>query len=272
MTTAELIVTLEHSAPEPLLKLLQEIQKLELEHPHGHPSLTKKIDRVATTTAAMSEQVPLPESLQQWLSDYKQNLSTKAAKARERFANELDELLRPIGLRLSGALPELHAGLFTIEVDAEGTKVTLWYGRKQERLGHLALDSSKVKDYVEKQRKELGAKLVFEKFYAKLTQAYQRAKRSHNEENVPITNVLVEMAFLLQKPVFYEDPRREYYIEYQRADFSYDLYQFRDSLIQKGLHLRVATRVYNQRSMYLWIPERDEGQGSRYSHLALRGA
>lgn len=88
---------------------------------------------------------------------------------------------------------------------------------------------------------------------------------------MPIIKVLTELAFLLQNSHFHQDPRRENYESYSRADFSYDLFRIhRYQLSPLKIQLKVATREYTrQRTDFLWIPDDENGRGTTYSHLLV---
>jgi len=177
-----------------------------------------------------------------------------------------------LGLSLSGQYPELKAGLFTIEIDFDRWKAVLWYGPKQERLGQLDLSVKKIASRIEKARQQLGSQLPEEELLLKLQEAYHRLPSAKRGEPAPIIRVLSELSYLLQNSRFLQDPRRENYRSYSRADFSFDLFRIRkfqsSTLFPSKLQLTVATRAHTRRrSDYLWIPGKEDGNGTTYSHL-----
>ncbi len=107
-----------------------------------------------------------------------------------------------------------------------------------------------------------------EEFLKKLREAYSRVAEANPNDPAPIISVLTELSYLLQSPQFRQDPRRENFRSYSRADFSHDVYNTRQL---KVLNLTVATRAHTKRRMdFLWIPDDESGRGTTYSHLHFR--
>lgn len=197
------------------------------------------------------------------------------------FGVELERILKEQGLSLTGNYPELKTWLFTIELDFAHGEATLWYGPKQERLSRCRLLPQLVAQEVNKQRKQLGSNLVKGDILPWLSQAYERARlmAGAKGDEVPINEVLTEMAFLLQDNRFRRDPHRDNYRSYRRADFSYDLFRARigqteqATLFGKRLRLITATRALTRRRQgFLWVPDDETGKGTVYSHLKFEEA
>jgi hypothetical protein len=193
---------------------------------------------------------------------------------RKKFGAQLEEELRKIGLSLSGQYPELKAGLFTIELDFDQWKAKLWYGPKQERLGECLFSPNKIISLIQEKRTQLGSQLPENELYEKLRKAYHRAVERKHGEPAPIIKVLPEMSFLIQSSRFLQDPQKENYRSYSRADFSYDIFRLRrfqaksQSLFPTHMRLTTATRAHTKkRSDFLWIPDDESGRGTTYSHL-----
>lgn len=198
----------------------------------------------------------------------------------QRFGTELEKELQKRGLSLSGHYPELKSGLFTIELDFEKWRSTLWYGPKQEHLTQCALSLAEIAKAIDNARGRLGSQLSNVDFLERLQNAYQRVliiTGSKDGDRAPIIKVLSELAYLLQEPRFHRDPRREHYKSYSRADFSYDLFRVRHSeagnLFKQELRLVVATRAHTtRRPDFLWVPDDETGNGTVYSHLQFEEA
>jgi DNA repair exonuclease SbcCD ATPase subunit len=220
------------------------------------------------------------KDLRGWLAVYQEELKGLQQELQNRFGTELEKELQKRGLSLSGHYPELKSGLFTIELDFDKWQAILWYGPKQERLTQCALSPSEVAKAIDNLRRRLGSQLSEKEFLQRLQSAYQRALIStggKEGDRVPIIKVLSELAYLLQEPRFYQDPRREHYKGYSRADFSYDLFRVRHSetsgLFHRKLRLVVATRALTRRRQdFLWVPDDETGKGTVYSHLQFEEA
>lgn len=227
----------------------------------------KKLDRlVASSDLAL----PNRDSVLEALDAYRAELGKTEATIKQHFGINLDKALKPVGLKLSGQYPSLRAGLFTLKLNFESAKATVWYGNEQEKLDEAPLVVDKVAKVLEKALKSLGSELDEETFIAKLQKAYTRAKQS-DQPLVPINHVLPELAYLVQREPFYKDPIKDKYRSYSRADYSYDLFKFGKGAQLQGLQLKVAVRQYTQRRQdFLWVPNSDQGEGAVYSHLIFK--
>lgn len=204
------------------------------------------------------------------LQPYQEELSRTEVNIHQRFGIELEQELSGLGLKLTGQYPTLRAGMFTLKLNFENNKVVIWYGNEQEKLAECNLLVNEVKKKLEQFLKELGTELDQEAFVTKLKKAYSRASEQQSG-SVPINHVLPELAFLLQRASYYQDPRKENYRSYSRADFSYDLYRFGKYALAQGLQLTIAVKQYTQRRQdFLWIPTNERGEGAVYSHLQFK--
>lgn len=218
----------------------------------------------------------LIQNLEKWLEGYKETLVEEENEFKRHFGIKLEEQLKTIGLTLTGHYPDLKAGLFTIELDFDKNKATIWFGPKQEKMCECKLTPQEIKQKIEKIRKELGSKLTEEQAIEKLRIAYERTI-TPKEEKAPIIKVLSEMAHLVQDQKFYQDPKRENYKSYSRADFSYDLFRiqkyFSKSQLPFKIHLITASRAQTkQRSNFLWVPSDENGEGNVYAYITIKEA
>ena len=255
-----------------VVKLLKEISRLDQNRMENLSKLKAQVTKLEEIIKQLGQGGSHVQNLADWVSQYKRTLETTAEEIRKRFGTELEQELKKLGLSLSGQYPELKAGLFTIEVDFDQWKVTLWYGPKQERLAQHPFSVRKITSQIEKEKQKLGSQLPEEQLLEKLREAYHRASGMNRGGPVPIIKVLAEVSYLLQRPRFLQDPRRENYRSYSRADFSYDLFRIRkfqsNTLFASKLHLTVATRAHTKRrSGFLWVPDDESGKGTTYSHL-----
>lgn len=222
-------------------------------------------DRLATAAGSLPEVSLLLSQVEEKLQDLeKQQVG--------RFARGLDEELSKRGLSLEKHGGDFQAGFFTIEPDAAHNRVRLWYGPKEEHLCQVGFSPEKVAVELERWKKRLGAGLASEKFLSRLREAYSRVVRIGNKkpgEPVPINEVLFELAVVLQAERFRRNPKKEFFRDYTRADFSVDLFRLRVQGGISALRLEVATRSFTRNKKdYLWIPDNDHRcSGTTYSHL-----
>jgi len=258
-----------------IIKLLREISRLDQNRNENLLKIKQRIKKLNNMVKSFKPRETSIRDLTNWISQYETTeIKHAEEKIRKQFGVELEKELGKLGLSLSGQYPELRAGLFTIELDFDQLKVTLWYGPKQERLVQHPLSVSKIASQIEKEKQKLGSQLPEEQLLEKLREAYHRASGMKHGEPAPIIKVLAELSYLLQSPRFLQDPKRENYRSYSRADFSYDLFRIRkfqsNTLFPSKLRLIVATRAHTRgRSNFLWVPDDENGRGTTYSHLQI---
>lgn len=207
-----------------------------------------------------------------------QRLSQEEEKAVTKFVAELANLVEArCGWKVKGYLPNLRAGLYTLEVKANEGQVTLWLGPGQELLEVIyTLTPARVVDRLSALHSKLLASDFDEhRFLARLEEAYCMAAartRRKSGEDVPIIAVLTLMALLIQDRRFSNDPRRRNYRDYSRAQFACDLFRTRQREIDgKRLELRIASRAYTRRrSDFIWIPTDLNGNGDPCSHIRFK--
>lgn len=262
-----------HKCTESAVTVLKAIARLEQNRLQNLPQLQRHLAEFDQIREQLSHHPELLETLHDWVIEYREVLSNAEQEFRQRFGGGLETELKRKGFLLSGQYPDLRTGLFTLELDFDREQVVIWYGPKQERLLHCQPDAREVANRVERASRQLGTRLDKTEFLQRLQTAYSRVADRQNSESAPIIDVLTELAYLLQSTRFFQDPRQENYQGYSRADFSYDLFLLRQSLlssecIDKRLHLIVATRTHTRRRKdFLWVPDNESGRGTTYSHL-----
>lgn len=233
----------------------------------------RKLERLDKAAEPLDPKRDAVQQVRGWVQQRRQELDDKAEQAKRRVGAKLESALKPLGLTLSGQMPELKAGLFTIELIVDATRARIWYGPKEERLGESSLAPPDIAQCVMKIREALGSRLEPDALVDRLHEAYQRAGRCKGTQGHPIVRILAELAPLVQGSRFREDPRAEHYKSYGRADFSFDLFRLRgaegQSLFPQKFRLRGATRTHTQRRQdFLWVPDDERtGVGQRYSHI-----
>jgi len=247
-------------------KLLRELSRLDENSNENLPRIRQAISTLRDVANSVQMVEASAHNLTKWISQYELEVKKAEEEIKKQFGAELEKELEKLGLSLSGQYPELKAGLFTIELDFNQWKATLWYGPKQEHLVQCPLSVSKIVSRLEKERQQLGSQLPENQLLEKIGEAYYRAVDMKRGEDTPIIRVLAELSYLLQSTRFLQDPKCEHYKSYSRADFSYDLFRIRK--FQSRIHLTTATRTHTKRrSDFLWVPDDENGKGTTYSHL-----
>jgi hypothetical protein len=214
--------------------------------------------------------------MQNWLSNEKSKLVEAQKKLQSRFGIDLERILKENGLELRGQYPRLQASFYTIKLDFESNKATIWYGPEEEFISSLPLNINKVANTVITFHKKLIQSPFDEDHFIKdLYFAYINLLKRYSKqkgEKIPITNVMMELAYMKQDRRFRADPRRINFKDYGRIHFSYDLYRFKKDSQDRGMVLTTATRLHvKDRERYLWIPNNEKGDGMVYSDIHFEG-
>jgi hypothetical protein len=274
MESAQLLVSLSNAKKKvvAMTSAMQEISRLEGDRPANIAKIQKRLVEIEEFARGLDEIVQCRTSILEWAGQFREQLSLWEAQHRRAFGSDLEKELLLVGVQLTGQYPELRAGLFTIELLFEKGKTAIWYGPKQELLGVCRLSAHEISKRLQAAKAELGSQLEGDKLVSKIKDAYSRAKADEDSELVPILRVLAELAYVLQSQKFHDDPRKENYRGYSRADFSFDLYRLQtyqpNGLFMEKPHLVVATRARTKsRRDFIWVPEDASGKGVTYSHL-----
>lgn len=251
-----------------LQSLLKQLLRLDHNRDESLSKIKALIGKIKSLLKAQPYDSTLHTEIEQWLKEYESEITTYEEKLRKEFGIRLEEALKRLGFSLTGNYPKYKAGLFTIEVSFERDKAIVWYGPEQEKMGECILSPNALANQISKWMGDLGSKIPEVELIKKIQMAYQRII-GKGEEEVPITKLLPELAYLLQDERFYREPKAEHYKGYSRADFSYDLYRVQK--VHPGIiRLRIATRADTRdRSRFLWVPENEKGNGSTYSHIRI---
>lgn len=192
------------------------------------------------------------------------------------FGLKLEKLLKESGFSFKGSYPILHIDFYTLKIDFERNKASLWYGPEKEFITNIQLYPLSIVKVVKKVHSDLIGHLMDEKIFLKtLYKSYKLVLMENGLEegaNAPIIQVLNRLAFLLQDRKFHVDPKRQHYKSYGRIQFSYDLFRLKNKIYQgKRLELEVATLAQSRdKSKHLWIPESFGSKGTIYSYIRFR--
>jgi len=213
------------------------------------------------------------DCLQNWLSGERSKLEDAQKQFQSKFGLSLERILEENGFELKGRYPRLMASFYTIKLDFESNKATLWYGPEEEFISSIPLNADKVAtSLINFHRKLTERPFDEDKFIRDIYQTYLTVLQKlskHDEEKVPITNLMLEVAYTKQDHKFRADPRRVNFRDYGRVHFSYDLYRLKRKEIEgKIMTLTTATRLHvKDRERYLWIPVNEKGEGMVYSDI-----
>lgn len=216
------------------------------------------------------------ENIEQYIGDIKSKIPEWEKNVKKTFGQNLEYELGKIGFELRGHYPLLKISFYTLKVDLENFKVSIWYGPEQEKLGTCEL----VPESIVKKLKSIHDKITQrhfndKDFLSKVYEAYRVSLYRKNKElgaPIPISDILFEYVFLIQDKKFKTNPIKNSYKGYGRVFFSYDLYRLKERRLNNvELNLITATRAYTRRkSDFLWIPSNEKGDGNYISHIKFR--
>lgn len=253
-----------------VMRYLKQIAKLDQQRVQNLYKLKATLVNINVLLPRLVPGSQLHETLQEWTTVYQQTLLDAEEQMTVQFTHELEQALDQDGLTLSGSYPDLQAGLFTISPNFPRATVTLWYGPKLQVLDKKCpLAAEDVTRRIQTCLQQIGSRLDEGTLLHKLQTAYLRVVNDEVGKDARLGDVLFEMAHLLQSQKYRQDPMREHYTSYTRADFSYDLFRLQQACQQPVLV--VATLAFTKRKYdFLWVPDDEHGEGTTYSHLSFK--
>ncbi|RZN35437.1 MAG: hypothetical protein EF813_08910 [Methanosarcinales archaeon] len=216
------------------------------------------------------------EDVGQRIQPVKSEMPEWEEQAKKSFGKRLEDALKQADFELSGHYPLLKVMFYTLEVKLETNSVVIWYGPEQERLDACKLiPETAAKKLGASHKKIVNRDLNDEVFLLNLFEAYKTAAHHTNKkigDSIPVSDILLEYALLVQSRKFRTNPVKSSYKEYGRVFFSYDLYRLTERTIENHeLSLVTATRAYTRRRAgFLWVPSNEKGDGTYISHIRFR--
>jgi len=271
------ILSKEKSNIQNLLRIIKNIDKYQQDN---HISNLYKMKNEVIKIEKMLKQSKLDdfvkEELERHIGDIKSKISEWEENVKKTFGQKLEHELRKIGFVLRGHYPLLKVSFYTLKVDLENLKVSIWYGPEQEILETCKL----APEDIVKKLKIIHDKIIHRHFNNKdfLSKVYEAYRVSLYRKNkklgdpMPISDILFEYVFLIQDKKFKTNPIKNNYKGYGRVFFSYDLYRLKERRLNNvELNLITATRAYTRRkSDFLWVPSNEKGDGNYISHIKFR--
>ncbi|NIA10044.1 MAG: hypothetical protein GWP10_10030 [Nitrospiraceae bacterium] len=178
---------------------------------------------------------------------------------RRTFGTELENELKNAGFDLRGHYPLLKTMFYTLDVDFDQGKVTIYYGPEQEKLATCKLSASEVAEKLDEWNKKIvGPRLDDETFLRTL---YNIAKDTGRASIPDIVSAFAERNIYGTKTK-----------KIIRTFLSYDLYRLATRTFDGNeISLVTATRAYTRRkSDFLWVPADLSGKGMYISHIKFR--
>jgi hypothetical protein len=188
----------------------------------------------------------------------------------ERFGEELRAVLAERNISIGGRGQAFEIGRFELKVNFLRRKASLAYGKLPViRTVPLGVDSV-IKAYDRASKTIMGRDEKGETWIRQFHEAWENARRRRNIQDVRanIVDCYFELFLLRQKRGFLSAPEKKAVVDYSRAQFVYDLYEFasRQRLEYEGLrvfaHGGNRSQVDNDKA--LWVVEGNSPNDGRY--------
>lgn len=270
------ILSKEKNNLQNLLKSIRNINRYQNDPLNNLYKIKQEVIKIEKTLNQSKLEEFVREKIESDIQSMKSKIPVWEKDVKKTFGQKLENELKKAGFELRGHYPLLKVSFYTLEVDLENFKVLIWYGPQQERLETCRL----VPEQIVKKLKAIQDKITQRpfndnEFLSKVYEAYKISAYRENKklgDQISISNIIFEYAFLIQDKKFRTNPVKGNYKEYGRVFFSCDLYRLKErKLDDKELSLITATRAYTrQKSNFLWIPSNEKGDGRYISHIRFR--
>lgn len=211
------------------------------------------------------------DALANWLSDLEQELTQAQRALGDTFGLSLRHALAEQGTELGGRPPRFEIGRFELVANFVSRSASLSYGKNlvnkrvplsvEQVIGVFQRESKAITG-----RNEDGARWM-EQFHTAWETA--RRKRDTSEPRVSIVECFYELVLLRQARAFRSAPSKGGFIEYNRAQFAYDFFEFTSQrpVAHQGLRAfgLVATKSQTENAeRSIWIVEGNSPHDGRY--------
>lgn len=174
-------------------------------------------------------------------------------------------------MTIGGRPPRFEIGRFELDANFARRACVLRYG-KDIVAPHVSITvDATVKAYQSAVKAIQGRAVDGATWMAQLADAYQMAqrKRASTNSRVNIVDVYIEMVLLRQGRAFASEPSKRTFIDYSRAQFIYDFYEFtgRQRLAHKAQVVKAHSATKSQTdspAKSMWIVEGDSPYDERY--------
>ena len=203
------------------------------------------------------------------------DLAEEVNQAQARLGNEFGATLRDVlaerGIQVGGRPPRFEIGRFEIVANFVKRTASIRYG-KTELVPRVKLSLDTLLKAYDREvnaiegRGEDGSRWM-QQFYTAWQIARDKSKK--NSTRVNIVDCYYELVLLRQKRTFNSAPSKRSFVDYNRAQFSYDFFEFahRQQLTIDGLRVNAHTATKSQAdspSRSIWIVEGESPHDGQY--------
>ena len=210
-------------------------------------------------------------TLRALLPELEQELQHAQRALGHTFGQALRAALADLGIELGGRPPRFEIGRFDLAVDFVSRKASLSYGKDEVAHG-IPLSVERVIAAYQREtkaimgRNEDGARWI-DNFHSAWEVA--RRKRGTTDQRANIVDCYYEMVLLRQGRTFRSAPSKRSFVDYTRAQFAYDFFEFANQQRRdyRGLHVFAHAATKSQADnpeRSFWIVEGESPHDGRY--------
>ncbi len=187
------------------------------------------------------------------------------------FGQALRSALAEIGIEIGGRPPRFEIGRFEVNADFVNRVASISYGKNlvAKRVS-LSVDTL-IKAYQRETKAVMGRNEDAGRWMEQFYNAWQNARRKRDnvDQRANIVDCYYEQVLLRQARTFHAAPSKQTFVDYSRAQFAHDFYEFANQQHReyKGLHIfgHVATKSHAENpDKSIWIVEGDNPNAGRY--------
>ncbi len=204
------------------------------------------------------------------LPDLNRELDLAQRSLGDEFGARLRTALAEQGVQIGGRAPKFELGRFELEADFARRFIVLRYGRDVVVPHAPVTVEAAIRAYQAASKLVSGRTQDGNAWLNQFHEAYEivRRRREVTGTRVNIVECYVEMVILRQGRAFSIEPGKRTFIDYMRAQFNYDFYEFaerRRPSVGNLVRAHVATKSHTENpAKSMWIVEGDGPYDGRY--------
>jgi hypothetical protein len=232
---------------------------------------TEPVDVVRLDKAVAALQTYRQQDIQDLVPDLTSELDVAQRGLGDEFGQKLRAALAEQGIEVRGRAPKFEIGRFELEANFAKRFIVLRYG-KDIVVPHAPITvEAALRAYQGAAKLIMGRPQDGAAWMGQFHEAYEnvRRKRGAHGPRVNIVDCYIELVLLRQGRAFLSTPSKRTFVDYMRAQFIYDFYEFADRrrLGYEDLRVRAHSATKSQTdnpTKSMWIVEGDTPYDGRY--------
>ncbi len=232
---------------------------------------TEPVDVVRLDKAVTALQTYRQQDIQDLIPELNDELNVAQRGLGDEFGQKLRAALAEQGIEVRGRAPKFEIGRFELEANFAKRFIVLRYG-KDIVVPHAPITvEAALRAYQGAAKLIMGRNVDGAAWMGQFHEAYQiaRRKRGAHGPRINIVDCYIEMVLLRQGRAFLSTPSKRTFVDYMRAQFIYDFYEFADRrrLGYEDQRVRAHSATKSQTdnpAKSMWIVEGDTPYDGRY--------